>query len=283
MTDLSQVQVQPTTNYLVPSSGGTHCVPVAGQWGAQPQVLDWRQFSESSFPFQPQGVFIDNTQNANPLNISILPLGWNVVCPAGAQLMTPFPAPLSQTMQVTSSGGGGIATMMFVDFPVLPFLTSAAGVAGTGVTILGQPVSVTPANVASAAALSTQPISNVQLVTAPGEWTLTSAPAVSTVASATRAAGAAGVRHVLKSIQASVQAVVAQAAPVVAVVRDGASGVGTILWQDRLIVPAGFNGVISVDGLNIVGTAATAMTVEFTAAPTATNFETISATGYDAQ
>lgn len=283
MTDLSQVQVQGTTNYLVPSSGGTHCVPVVGQWGAQPQVLDWRQFSESAFPFIPQGVFIDNTQNANPLTITILPLGWNVVCPAGAQLMTPFPAPLAQTAQVTSSGGGGLASMMFVDFPVLPFLTSAAAAGGTGVTILGQPVTVLPANVASATALSTQPVSNVQLVTAPGEWTLTNAPAVSTVASATRAAGAAGVRHVLKSIQASLQAVVAQAVPVVAVVRDGASGSGTILWQDRLIAPAGFNGVISVDGLNIVGTAATAMTVEFTAAPVATNFETISATGYDAQ
>jgi hypothetical protein len=280
--DLSGVQVQSTTNYLVPSSGGTHCVPVSGVFNANPAVLDWRQFAESSFAFQPQGVFIDNTQNANPLTVTILPLGWNINCPAGVQLMTPFPAPAQQTAQVTSSGGGGQASLMFVDFPVLPFEIAASGVGGTSVNIVGQPISVLPANVATALAQGTQPVSNVQLVTEPGEWTLTSAPAVSTVASATRAA-AAGVKHILKSIQASLQAVVAQNAPVVAVVRDGPSGTGTILWQDRLIAPAGFNGAISVTGLNITGTTGNAMTVEFTAAPIATNFETISASGYDTQ
>lgn len=282
MTDLSSVNVQETTNYLVPSSGGTHCVPVSGNWTATPQVLDWRQFSESSFAFQPQGVFVDNTQNPNPLLITILPLGWNITVPALSQLMTPFPAPAAQTAQVSSSGGGGFATLMFVDFPVLPFASSASA-GGTAVTIAGQPITVLPANVASALALSTQPVSNVQLVTSPGEWTLTNAAAVSSQATSTRAAGAAGVRHILKSIQASLQAVAAQATPVIAVVRDGLTGAGTILWQDRLMAPIGFTDRISVDGLNIVGSAATAMTIEFTAAPTATNFETISATGYDAQ
>lgn len=279
--DLSGTPVQPTTNYLVPSSGGTHCVPVSAVFNSSPAVLDWRQFSESSFPFMPQGVFIDNTQNANPLTITILPINWSIVCPAGVQLMTPFPAPVAQTASISSSGGGGQATCMFVDFPVLPFLSSATAV-GTGVTILGQPVTVLPANVASALALSTQPVSNVELVTAPGEWTLTNAPVAATAATASRAAGGALVRHVLKSIQASLNAVAAQAAPVVAVVRDGATGVGTILWQDRLMAPVGFTDRVSVDGLNIVGSLNTAMTVEFTAAPAATNFETISASGYDA-
>jgi hypothetical protein len=280
--DLTGVPVQPTTNYLVPSSGGTHCVPVTAAWTPQPAILDWRQFSESSFPFQPQGVFIDNTLNPNPLTITINPIGWNVVCPAFGQLMTPFPAPLSQTASVTSSGAGGTATLMFVDFPVLPFQSSANGL-GASVTIANLPLTTLPSNVATALALSTQPVSNVQLVTAPGEWTLTNAAAVSVQATATRVAGAAGVRHVLKSIQASLNAVAAQAAPVIAVVRDGLTGAGTILWQDRLMAPIGFTDRISVDGLNIVGSAATAMTIEFTAAPTATNFETISASGYDAQ
>jgi hypothetical protein len=280
--DLSGTQVQGTTNYLVPSSGGTHCVPVAGAWTAQPAVLDWRQFSESSFDFNPQGVFIDNSQNANPLLLTILPIAWNINVPAGAQLMTPFPAPLQQTAQVSSSGGGGLATLFFVDFPVLPFQSFASG-AGSAVTIVGQPITTLPANVASAAALSTQPVSNVELVTQPGEWTLTNAPVAATQATATRAAGGGTVRHVLKSIQASLNAVAAQGAPVTVVVRDGASGVGTILWQDRLMAPLGYSDRVSVEGLNIVGSANTAMTVEFTAAPAATNFETISASGYDAQ
>src|SRR5580658_4144487 len=180
--DLSGTQVQSTTNYLVPSSGSTHCVPVSGNWGAQPAILDWRQFSESSFPFQPQGVFIDNTQNANPLTIAIEPLGWNINCPAGAQLMTPFPAPATQTAQVTSSGGGGFATIMFVDFPVLPFLSSGIGAGGMTVTIAGQPITTLPASTATAVSQGAQPVSNVELVTEPGEWTLTSAPAAATQA-----------------------------------------------------------------------------------------------------
>lgn len=278
MTDLSNVQVQSTTNYLVPSSGGTHCVPVTGVWNATPQVLDWRQFSESSFPFQPQGVFIDNTQNVNPLTIEILPLGWNVVCPAGVQLMTPFPAPIGQTAQVSSSGGGGTATMNFVDFPVLPFASSVSGVSGTIVTIAGQPISVLPANVATALAQGTQPVSNVELVTDPGEWTLTNAPAAATIATAVRAA-TAGVKHILKSIQGSVQAVAAQATPVIVEVLDGA----TVIWQDRLIAPVGYNASVSVTGLNLAGTTGNSMTVQVTPAPAATNFVTISGSGYDTQ
>lgn len=278
--DLSGTQVAPTTNYLVPSSGGTHCVPVTNVWTAQPAILDWRQFSESSFAFQPQGVFIDNTQNANPLTIQILPIGWNVVCPAGAQLMTPFPAPAGQTAQVSSSGGGGTATLMFVDFPVLPFQTFSSG-AGSAVTIVGQPILTLPSNVATALAQGNQPIVNVQLSTDPGEWTLTSSPAVSVVATATRAA-TAGIRHILKSINASIGATVAQV-PVSIVVRDGLTGAGAILYQDRLMAPVGFSDRISLSDLNIAGTTGNAMTVEFTAAPTATNFETLSASGYDTQ
>jgi hypothetical protein len=280
--DLSGTQVQDTTNYLVPSSGGTHCVPVTALWTSNPAILDWRQFSESSFPFMPQGVFVDNSQNANPLLIQILPLGWNINVAAGVQLMTPFPAPLAQTAQVSSSGGGGTATLMFVDFPVLPFQSSAGVAGGSVVTISGQPITVLPSNVATALAQGTQPVSNVELVTSPGEWTLTSAPAAATAPSATRAA-VAGVRHILRSIQASVNATAAQGTPIVFVVRDGATGVGTILWQDRIIVPIGFTDDISVSGLNIAGTTGNAMTVEATAAPAATNFATVSATGYDTQ
>lgn len=117
-------------------------------------------------------------------------------------------------------------------------------------------------------------------VSLPGEWTLTHAPAADTVATASKAAGAAGVRHVLTSVCADLTAVAAITAPLTLVVRDGATGVGAILWQRRLTSPAGETKSVEVSGLNIVGSPATAMTVEFTAAPGATNFETISATGH---
>jgi len=136
---------------------------------------------------------------------------------------------------------------------------------------------------ASAANLAAQSGLGAALVTLPGNWTLTSAPGVGVQATATKAAGAAGVRHVLTSINASINASAAQT-PLTVVVRDGAAGVGTILWQDRLSAPATpfADSRVSLSGLNIVGSAATAMTVEFTAAGAGTTFETVSATGYDA-
>lgn len=120
-------------------------------------------------------------------------------------------------------------------------------------------------------------ISAVALV---GNWPITSAPAANTQATATKAAGGGGFRHVLTTICADVNAVAAVAAPLVLVVRDGATGVGTILWQRRLTAVIGTTASVQLSGLAIVGSDNTAMTVEFTAAPGATNFETVSATGY---
>lgn len=134
---------------------------------------------------------------------------------------------------------------------------------------------------ASAPQLATQSGDQALLAAAPGEWTLTHAPIANTQATATRAAGAAGVRHVLKSINATLIGVGAIAAPISVVVRDGASGAGPILWADQLFAPAaGSKDRVTLTGLNIIGSAATAMTLEFIAAPGATNFEAVAATGY---
>lgn len=118
------------------------------------------------------------------------------------------------------------------------------------------------------------------IVSEPGEWTITHAPVAATVATATRAAGLAGTRHVLTSFCADLNAVAAQPAPLTFVVRDGASGVGAILYQRRLNALAGATASIEMVGLHIVGSDATAMTVEVTAAPAATNFATVSASGF---
>lgn len=119
-------------------------------------------------------------------------------------------------------------------------------------------------------------------VALPGEWTLTHAPAAATQATATRA-GVANTRHVLKSLNFTLVGVAAIAAPISAVVRDGATGVGAILWEDKLFAPAaGSKDRVTLGGLNIVGTAGNAMTVEFVAGPGATNFEAVAATGVEA-
>lgn len=136
------------------------------------------------------------------------------------------------------------------------------------------------ANAAANLAATTQEFS--AMVASPGEWAVNSEPAVSVQASATRAAGAAGVRHVCRSLHFSLNAVVAQV-NIYCRVRDGASGAGTILWSQCVALPAAglYNVVLS--GLNIIGSAATAMTFEWSAAPAATNFQTAGGTGYSTQ
>lgn len=123
-----------------------------------------------------------------------------------------------------------------------------------------------------------------QLSAAPGEWAINHTPAVNTVATITRAAGAAGVRHVCRSITATLIGLAAAAETTVLVnLRDGATGAGTILWSTRLLVTGtvGSQVGVSITGLNIPGTAATAMTLEFAAAGGASTFETVALTGYD--
>src|SRR2546423_9970958 len=120
----NQTQIQPSTNYLVPSSGGTHIVPLSGVLSAAAAVIDWQQFSEESFAFQPQGVYIDNSAGIAPVVLQILAGGtqgtaiWTVTCPTGKVLHTPFPAPNGRVHKIT---GNGQVSIVYADFPVLPY------------------------------------------------------------------------------------------------------------------------------------------------------------------
>ncbi len=101
-----------------------------------------------------------------------------------------------------------------------------------------------------------------------------------TLASATLAAGAAGVRHICTGITATIGAgaTAPTAIQLTVVLRDGASGAGTIKWQAVISLPAtagAMSGVARSD-LWIPGTAATAMTLEFSAAGGANTFESVS-------
>ncbi len=136
----------------------------------------------------------------------------------------------------------------------------------------------------SAATLSatTQPFA--ALHAAPGEWSINHTPAANTQATITRAAGAAGVRHVCRSISATLIGLAAAAEATVLVnLRDGATGAGTILRSWRLLVVGGTASEVGIEiaGLNILGSAATAMTIEFAAAGGANTFETVALSGYD--
>ena len=137
-------------------------------------------------------------------------------------------------------------------------------------------------NSAATLSASTQPFG--MLCAAPGEWSINHTPAANTQATITRAAGAAGVRHVCRSISATLIGLAASAEATVLVnLRDGATGAGTILRSWRLLVVGGTASEVGVElsGLNILGSAATAMTIEFAAAAGADTFETVALSGYD--
>lgn len=105
------------TNYLVPAAGQTHAIGINGTFSATPYKIDWRQYSIDNFPFNPQGVFIDNSAGVDDLVVLIKPINFTVSCPAGQRGQYQFPAPNGQTCEIT---GNGDAALFFVDFPVLP-------------------------------------------------------------------------------------------------------------------------------------------------------------------
>lgn len=140
---------------------------------------------------------------------------------------------------------------------------------------------------ASAANLALLSSLGANVATLPGNWSVNHVPAAATVATITRAAGAAGVRHVCTSIDAVLVIPATANQPAIQLnLRDGAAGAGTILWSRRFGIGAAAGAdaqqEVSLSGLNIVGSAATAMTLEFSAAGVATTLQSVAMTGYDA-
>jgi hypothetical protein len=113
----------------------------------------------------------------------------------------------------------------------------------------------------------------------PDEWSVQHTPAAATQATISKAA-VTNFRHVCTGFTASIAAVGTASGIVTAVLRDGATGAGTILWTGKMNVPIGGCAALSKDGLNVVGTKGTAMTLEFTGAGAAATEETVSMQGY---
>lgn len=117
----------------------------------------------------------------------------------------------------------------------------------------------------------------------PAEWTVTHAPAANTQATASKAAVTA-VQHVCTAISARIVGGTTAPAATTATLnlRDGATGAGTILasWTLSLAGAIAAKDEVNLTGLNIVGTAGTAMTLEFAAAGGANTLQSVTLTGY---
>lgn len=118
------------------------------------------------------------------------------------------------------------------------------------------------------------------LIILPGNW-FVNAQATAGTPSASKAAGAAGIRHVCNSVSIAVAAGATPQLPIIINLRDGATGAGTILQTWALAALAGSASVVNISGLNIVGSAATAMTLEFAGATSATVVGSVNLSGYD--
>ncbi len=98
------------------------------------------------------------------------------------------------------------------------------------------------------------------------------------------AAGAAGVRHVCTWLSITLaQNTTGSAQNLLTFhLRDGATGAGTILASFTLALPATACDcrVLTLSGLNIPGTAATAMTLESASAPAAQTAASVAFGGY---
>lgn len=114
-------------------------------------------------------------------------------------------------------------------------------------------------------------------------WTTSHLPAANTKATITRASAGAGVRNVCTGLTVVLAATGTTPSAVNLSVSliDGASGGTTYLWRVTLSLPAtagALNGVTR-SGLWLPGTAATGMTLEFSAAGGANTIESVSIEG----
>lgn len=117
-------------------------------------------------------------------------------------------------------------------------------------------------------------------------WSLNISPGGGSQATVTKAAGGGTVRHIADCVIFSAGSITAPTLSFLSVVlRDGATGTGTVVSSWVTVVPAAAGENVagqSLCGLAIVGSANTAMTLEFSGGIT-NLLETVTLVGYDVQ
>lgn len=122
---------------------------------------------------------------------------------------------------------------------------------------------------ASALAMAAQSGLGALSIAPVGEWSVTHSPAIGAQATISRAAGAAGIRHIGRRVSFgfSSSAALGGASGVTFNLRDGASGLGAILKSWGFTLPAAIIAPFAISfEIDDVGSAATAMTLEMAAA-----------------
>lgn len=135
-------QLVNTYNYLVPAAGTTRSYRVTQNFMAgEVKHCDFRNMALDGVSFVPSGVLVDNTRGTGDCVITIIEFAWRIVVPAGTMINMPYPAPYNQTATIE---GEGDITVVFVDYPVIPFISGSGGGVMSGVTrvLAGENISV---------------------------------------------------------------------------------------------------------------------------------------------
>jgi hypothetical protein len=145
-----------TTNLLVPPNAATHCVKTGFTATASPFLIDFQAFSLNNYPFNPQGVYADNTAGSGPLTLTVQGLGFTMTIPAGQ--MVPFNFPSPQNVVISAVGLGNV-NLYWTDYP----LVNANGSGGSSVFVTGGEIGIsgtTPvdASVESTVANTSEPL-----------------------------------------------------------------------------------------------------------------------------
>lgn len=113
-----------------------------------------------------------------------------------------------------------------------------------------------------------------------GQFKLFNSPAAATQATVSQAAGAAGVSNVATGLAYCISTVGTAQTVLSINLRDGATGAGTVIWTKQFILPVNTTLTESVVLPDLTGTAATAMTLEFSGAGVAASVQSVSLQGY---
>jgi hypothetical protein len=192
--------------------------------------------------------------------------------------------------ETSVQGGNTVHSEVVVVSDSTGNLVGTSSSTGTpGLLVTPQDASQVTFGRSSATNMSAGIITNGQLTVAPGSaWRNNHKPAISTQATITQGAGAGSVRNYCTGLTVTMSAgSVAPTVPVTPIfvsLIDGASGGTNYLWQSVISVPsvAGTCFSIYLTELNCIGSAATAMTLEFSAAETNV-FESVSMQGFQVQ
>jgi hypothetical protein len=108
-------------------------------------------------------------------------------------------------------------------------------------------------------------------------WTHSHQPAATAQATIVKGAGAAGVKHVCTGVIASIACGATPQTPLTVQLLDNAA----VLLTAQLAAPANGAAVLQLTNLFLVGTAATSMTLQFTAGGVANSVENVTMLGFD--